>query len=82
MERDILAVMIAEKIPGLLSLSPDEKILLAADLWRDAVGAEHEEPDPALVEALRERLHYYQAHPRLVSTWEEVRARLISDKES
>jgi len=74
--------VIVEKIPGLSSLSPDEKILLAAELWRDAVGAEHEEPDPAVVESLRERLHYYQAHPRQVSSWEEVRARLISGKEA
>lgn len=69
--------MIAEHIPGLRSLSSDERILLAAELWRDAVGAETESPNPTLVEALRERLDYYREHPEQVSTWEEVRARIV-----
>ena len=72
--------MIAEHIPELRSLSSDEKILLAAELWRDAVGAETESPSPTLVEALRERLDYYREHPEQVSTWEEVRARIVMRK--
>lgn len=72
--------MIAEHIPELRSLSSDEKILLAAELWRDAVGAETECPNPTLVEALRERLDYYREHPEQVSTWEEVRARIVMRK--
>ena len=72
--------MIAENIPQLGSLSSDEKILLAAELWRDAVGGEAEIPNAALVEALRERLDYYREHPEQVSTWEEVRARIAACK--
>lgn len=74
--------MIAEIIPALHALSSDEKILLAAELWRDAVGGEVETPNPALVQALRERLDYYKQHPEQVSTWEEVRARIASRKSS
>ncbi len=74
--------MIAENIPQLSSLSSDEKIILAAELWRDAVGGETAIPNPALVEALRERLDYYRAPPEQVSTWEEVRAKIASRKAS
>ena len=70
--------MIAETIPALKNLSAEQKILLAAELWRDAVGADDETPDPKLVEALRERLTYYQQHPDEVSTWEDVRARILA----
>ena len=74
--------MIAENIPELRSLSSDEKILLAAELWRDAVSGEIGSPSPALVQALRERLDYYVEHPEEISTWEEVRARIASRKTS
>jgi len=72
--------MIAETIPALSALSSDDKILLAAELWQDAVGTEVESPDPTLVEALRERLEYFHSHPDEGSTWEEVRNRLQSRK--
>ena len=70
--------MIAESIPQLSSLSSDEKILLAAELWRDAAGDHGEPPEPKLVAALRERLAWYREHPTEVSTWAEVRARILS----
>ena len=70
--------MIAESIPQLRSLTSDEKILLAAELWREAVGQEDEQPTPALAAALRERLAWYREHPTEVSTWEEVRARILA----
>ena len=72
--------MIAETIPGLKDLSAEQKVLLAAELWRDAIAAEDKTPDPKLVEALRERLAYYKEHPDEVSTWEEVRARVLARK--
>jgi putative addiction module component (TIGR02574 family) len=74
--------MIAENIPQLNSLSSDEKILLAAELWRQAAGEKGEAPNPELVAALRERLAYYREHPTEVSTWEEVRARILGQDPS
>lgn len=68
--------MIAETIPALAALSPDDKILLAAELWHDAVGTDEETPNPLLVEALRERLDYFRNHPDEGSTWKDVRSRL------
>ena len=70
--------MITDNIPELQRLSSDEKILLAAELWRDAVGREAESPSPDLVRALRERLDHHRENPEQVSTWEEVRARIAS----
>ena len=75
-------IMIAESIPQLRSLSSDEKILLAAELWREAVGRDDDAPSPQLVAALRERLADHREHPEEVSTWEEVRARILSTKSS
>ena len=72
--------MIAETIPGLSSLSADQKIILAAELWRDATGRAGEDPSPSLVEALNERLEFYRQHPEQVSTWEEVRSRIVRKK--
>ena len=72
--------MISETIPELRSLSSDQKIILAAELWREAVGPTATEPNPALVQALRERLDYFREHPDEVSTWEAVRARIVSRK--
>jgi putative addiction module component (TIGR02574 family) len=74
--------MIAETIPALSSLSADQKILLAAELWRDAVGGDSKEPNAALVDALRERLDHYRGNPNSVSSWEEVRSRLVRAKSS
>jgi putative addiction module component (TIGR02574 family) len=74
--------MIAESIPQLSALSADEKILLAAELWHEAVGESGEPPSPALMTALRERLDYYREHPTEVSTWEEVRARILGGQAS
>lgn len=74
--------MIAESIPQLDSLSPDQKILLAAEVWRDAVGSGGESPNVAVVQALRERLSHYRENPDQVSTWEDVRARIVRHKNS
>jgi hypothetical protein len=72
--------MIAETIPGLGALSPDQKIILAAELWRDAAGRAGDDPSPALVKALNERLGFDRQHPEQVSTWEEVRSRIVRRK--
>lgn len=74
--------MIAETIPALADLSPDDKILLAVELWQDAVGMEADAPDPVLVEALRERLNDFRIHADGGSSWEDVRKRLILRKNS
>ena len=72
--------MIAEAFPGLSDLSSDDKILLAAELWQEAVGSEGAAPDSELLAVLRERLAHYQQHPGEVSSWEEVRQRVLATR--
>jgi hypothetical protein len=72
--------MIAETIPALNDLTSDQKIILAAELWRDAIGNADATPNPEILEALRERLEFHRAHPNNVSTWHEVRARIMAKK--
>jgi hypothetical protein len=74
--------MIAETIPGLDALTSDQKILLAAELWRAAVGKGAELPNPALVQALQERLDFHNDHPEEGLSWAEVRARIVARKSS
>jgi hypothetical protein len=73
--------MIAETIPALKDLSAEQKVILAAELWHDAVDVhDNQAADPKLIAALRERLAYYKQHPDEVSTWEDVRARVLARK--
>lgn len=71
--------MIADTIPAVKSLSNDDKIALAAELWRDAVKSGDAEIDPEMVSALNERLDYYAKHPEETESWEVVRER-VRDK--
>ncbi len=70
--------MIAETIPAVKSLSDDDKITLAAELWRDVVKSGDAEIDPEMVSALNERIDYYAKHPEESERWEVVRERLKS----
>ena len=69
--------MIAETIPALRDLSAGEKIILAAELCREAIAYDSETPDPALIQALQERLDHFRDHPDQVTTWEEVRSKIL-----
>lgn len=42
--------MIAEIIPAIQSLSTEDKLLLAAELWKQAVDLTPEEPHPAIAD--------------------------------
>ena len=70
--------MIAETIPAIGGLTADQKIILAAELWRDAVGVLGETPNPELVQTLVERLDYHKNHPNEAASWDAVRARIAS----
>ena len=69
--------MIAERLPEIATLSPQEKWLLAGELW-DSVAE-----DPAAVpqndaqrELIRERWEEYTADPEQGVTWEAIKRRL------
>lgn len=73
--------MIAETIPQLKQLSPDQKLVLAGELW-DEVAADTKdwEPDPEFVEGLQQQLEEYRRNPQNVLTWEQVKANVIGRK--
>jgi putative addiction module component (TIGR02574 family) len=69
--------MIAERLPGVSELSPQEKWILAGELW-DAV-AEDPKAVPqndAQRKLIRERWEQYQANPELGTTWQAIQRRL------
>lgn len=72
--------MIAETIPELQGLSTDDKITLAAELWRAAATESGAEADPEMVSALAERLKYFNEHPEETAPWETVRDRIRASK--
>lgn len=70
--------MVLESIPALSQLTSDERLILAAELWRENAVNTDDEADPEIVTMLRERLERYQTRPEAVSTWAEVKARLAA----
>jgi putative addiction module component (TIGR02574 family) len=73
------AIMIAEKIPELKSLSSEEKLILVGGLW-DELAADPNAfpPREHHIKILRERLEHYRQHPEDVIAWENVKARTLA----
>lgn len=69
--------MIIERIPEIGALSEDEKYTLVRELLTDLSDQGTDTPDPAIVAVLEERLREYEASPEAVSTWDEVKARIL-----
>ena len=72
--------MILEQLPDVRRLSNEDKLLLAAELIKDASPMPHEPVDPVLEDLLRGRLEDYLANPEAVSSWEDVKARVLSSR--
>ncbi len=73
--------MIAEKIPALKSLSPEEKLILVGELWEELA----EQPDTLPpredhIKILKERLEQYRRNPGDLLAWEEVKARILGSR--
>ena len=66
--------MIAEQIPQIKTLSPAQKLQLAAELWDELLEHGEELPEPDwLIEELDRRLRHYRQNPELGRPWPEVR---------
>lgn len=69
--------MIVEKLPGISDLSPQEKWLLAGELWDSVADVPDAVPQNDAQKALvMERWEQYLANPDQGSTWEEIKQRL------
>ncbi len=71
--------MIAEEYPGLMNRSDEDKLQLAEELLADVMG-ETPEDDPALTALMESRLSAYRQHPEHVSSWSEVKTRLLKSR--
>ena len=70
-------VIIAEQYPGLLARPDEDKLQLVEELLADVMGGDPE-ADPVLLELIESRWAEYQAHPERVSSWADVKARLVA----
>jgi putative addiction module component (TIGR02574 family) len=71
--------MIAERFPGVMALSDEDKLRFIAELWEDVAGGETAD-DPGVVPLLENRLAEYRANPEDVSPWEDVKARILAPR--
>ena len=67
--------MIAETIPQLKNLTPEEKLILSDELWREVTGGGPEEMDPRLVEKMDLRYKEYLESPGLGISADEMKSR-------
>jgi len=73
--------MIADKIPELKALSPEEKLILVAELWDEL--AAHPGSFPPREDhlgILQERMEHYRQHPEDVVAWEDVKSRIFASR--
>lgn len=68
--------MILEDFPAIKSLSPENQLELAAELIELATDHSNQ-PDPDIVAALNQRLEEYQKNPDQVSSFKEIRDRIL-----
>jgi putative addiction module component (TIGR02574 family) len=73
--------VIAEKIPGLKDLSPEEKLILVGELWDElAARPDAFPPREDHIRILRQRLDAYRENPESATAWEDVRARILASR--
>jgi putative addiction module component (TIGR02574 family) len=73
--------MIAERIPELKRLSPEEKLILVSELWKElATQPDSFPPREDHIELLKERLEHYRKNPADVIAWEQVKARILGSR--
>ena len=73
--------VIAEKIPQLQSLSPEDKLILVGELWEQLAADPRAFPARQNhVALLEERLEHFRQHPNDVHAWEDVKNRILASR--
>jgi hypothetical protein len=67
--------MIAETIPQLKNLTPEEKLTLSDELWQEVTGTTPEVVDPILVEKMESRYKEYLENPSLGISAKDMKGR-------
>jgi putative addiction module component (TIGR02574 family) len=69
--------MILEKLPSVQALSIDDKERLAEEIWEEVSAIRDTLPVPQEhLDILEQRRAEYEANPKLVKSWDEVKAGL------
>jgi len=69
--------MIADKVPGIQTLSPQEKLLLANELWDQVEADQSDQPaHAAIIELLDQRFADFQRDPSTAVRWEDFKSRI------
>jgi|688.fasta_scaffold1049671_2 hypothetical protein len=71
--------MIAERYPEIAQLPDEDKLTLMVELWQDVMDDSSSE-NPAMAEFVEKRWQEYQMYPERVSTWSEVKSRLLASR--
>jgi putative addiction module component (TIGR02574 family) len=72
-----LIAMIVEKIPAINDLSPEDRYILANELWDQIETNESSVPfSEAVTELLENRHQEYLADPSKVISWEAIKSKL------
>lgn len=74
--------MIVDEYPELQRLSPERKLTLAAELFKDVTDCQAENPDPEIIKFLDDRLAEYEKDPSSGSPWRDVKARILGSRDS
>jgi len=73
--------VIAERIPELKDLSPEEKLILVGELWEElASQPDAFPPREDHIKLLKERLEHYRQHPDDIVAWEQVKTRILGSR--
>jgi putative addiction module component (TIGR02574 family) len=73
--------MIAERIPQLQNLSPEEKLILVGEIWDELAASPNSlPPRQDHIDLLKQRLADYKKNPTDVRSWEEVKSAITSGK--
>jgi len=71
--------MLTDRFPELEKLDPQEKLILAGELWRDATQSSAGDPElpEQAIEAIEQRLDAYLANPESGIAWADLKQRLV-----
>lgn len=68
--------MIIEKLPAVRDLSPNEKWLLAQELWNELIPEPEVSRDDAIERLIDERIADYRRNPASAVSWAVVKEKL------
>ena len=73
--------VIADKIPALATLSVQEKLLLASELWDEVMTQTDDIPvSQDILDELDRRMEEYRRDPSTASSWEDVKQRIRASR--